>query len=145
MKLSSGLGTALLVMLGSLACKPSANTMKINSDIVANLHVSPTSLRLADIADFEIGFTAINRGHRSQDPHCSQYSLEVNGVPSITFGLAVSNGKREAKWFDLPPGDTVGLTWKTMGASLFPKAGEYALTLKTPFGNTDSTRVVVLD
>jgi hypothetical protein len=55
--------------------------------------------------------------------------LLVNGKESMAWSLAIGNGKREAKWFALSPGETVSMTWSSLGESLLTGPGEFWLAL----------------
>ena len=118
-------------------------SMDTTQALKVELLLSSQAFPAAAIGGFSIGVRISNQGKDSLSPEAHLYDLLVNDAPSSAFMLAIGNGKREAKWFSLPPGETVEMHWKTMGPSLFPGAGEYRLQLKTPFGTGDTARVVI--
>lgn len=48
----------------------------------------------------------------------------------MAWNLAIGNGKREAKWFALPPGESVSMTWSSLGRSLLTGPGTFTFTLR---------------
>lgn len=88
-----------------------------------------------------IGFAATNMGAGVIDPELFGVRLFINDEDSLIWGEAIANGHREANWFALPPGNTVSMSWSTLGDSLFPVPGEYALKLR--LDNVESPAVVV--
>lgn len=94
------------------------------------LIAEPLTLAMADRKAFKVGLAATNRGAATVDPQLHRTRLVVNDRDAPAWMLAVGNGRREAKWLALPPGETVTLTWTSLGESLFPAPGEYVLTLR---------------
>lgn len=97
--------------------------------ITLGLHAEPTSLTIATLDQFKLTLTARNVGMAIVDPELTHARLTVNGRPSRAFTSAVGNGRREEKWFALPPGDEVTITWTTLGERLFSEPGTYTLAL----------------
>ncbi len=94
------------------------------------LRAEPLQLTLAERKNFKISIAATNRGGTTVDPELHRAKLSVNGKESKVWSLAIGNGKREAKWFALPPGETVSLTWSALGESLLTGPGEFSLALR---------------
>jgi hypothetical protein len=61
------------------------------------------------------------------------------------FHSAVGNGRREEKWYALPPGDTVEMTWSTLGERLLAGPGDYALVLSFDGHEAEPVTVSVTD
>lgn len=97
--------------------------------IEVQLGANPLSVPMSDIEAFKISISATNQGDETIDPELHRARLSVNGQDSIDWSLTISNGRREEKWFALPPGETVSMEWSSMGQFLFPTPGEYALEL----------------
>ena len=93
------------------------------------LTADPLQLTISERENFRISIGATNEGGEVIDPELRRAQLFVNDKWSIAWMLAISNGRREAKWSALPPGETVSMTWSSMGESLFPDPGEFALVL----------------
>lgn len=111
------------------------------NQIELKLIADPLQFSFAERARFRIGIAATNRGSEVIDPELHLTKLFVNGKESRAWSLAIGNGKRDAKWFALPPGEEVSMCWSTLGDSLFPAPGEY--TLKLNLNNIESQTVVV--
>jgi len=94
------------------------------------LRAEPQQLTLSERKYFKISLAAINQGREIVDPQLHRVKLLVNGEESKVWSLAISNGKREAKWFALPPGETVSMTWASMGESLLTGPGVFTLALR---------------
>lgn len=150
----------LAVLLVLAACnsqpsKPIENTTpsdtvpdsaKHNSTVAPptlQLLVEPATLTMVELPQMRIGVKVWNRTDQAFDPQLHMFQLEVNGERSKAFSLAASNGKREAKWFDLPAGDSVDYTWPTLALSIFKQPGEYRLQLKTPLGDAEPVQVIL--
>ena len=99
------------------------------SAIQVELRAEPRQLGMSQRGSFKLTLSATNTGGQVANPELHRAELQVNGQRSQVFGLAVGNGKREARWYALPPGETVSQTWSSLGESLFPHPGEYALVL----------------
>jgi hypothetical protein len=78
---------------------------------------------------FMIGIAATNVGKEVLDPELHRVQLFINGRESMIWNDTIGNGRREARWFALPPGERVSLTWSTLGKLLFLAPGEYTLAL----------------
>mgnify|MGYP001180917126 CR=1 FL=1 len=92
-----------------------------------HLTAEPLAFAYADRRQFTIRMTAVNQGDALVDPALDSVTLLVNEVESTAWNLAVANGRRDDKWFALPPGEAVSMSWSSLGASLFPAPGEYTL------------------
>jgi hypothetical protein len=97
--------------------------------IQTSLRAEPTSLTVDTRDQLRVTLSATNVGTEIVDPELHRAQLLVNGQRSQAFAFAVGNGRREAKWYALPPGDTVEMTWSTLGERLFDGPGEYSLVL----------------
>jgi hypothetical protein len=119
--------------------EPLVDTSKgqnMNDDLIqVKLIAEPRQFSMAERQRFKLTITATNQGKQVIDPELGRTQLFVNGKNSMVWGLAISNGFREGRWFALPPGDTVSMSWSSMGPSLFPSPGEYTLTAH--YGNKD--------
>ncbi len=111
--------------------------------IQLELKAEPDHLAMGNLADFKVSLSATNQGDTVIDPGLGRTELRVNDEPSKAFSLAVGNGKREAGWFSLASGETVSMTWSTLGPSLFPAPGTYSLTLRLGSISTPPTVVHV--
>ncbi|MFN8395596.1 MAG: hypothetical protein U0176_13230 [Bacteroidia bacterium] len=105
------------------------------------LLAEPTTLSMAQLPQMVIGVKVWNRTEKALDPQLHMFQLEVNGAKSMAFSLAASNGTREAKWYDLPAGDSAEFTWPTLALSIFQQPGDYKLQLKTPMGDAEAVLV----
>jgi hypothetical protein len=94
------------------------------------LQAEPLRLRMSERSEFNLSLTATNQGKRTIDPQLHRAQLLVNNEESKVWSLAIGNGKREARWSALPPGETVSMTWSSMGESLLPRPGLYTLSLR---------------
>jgi hypothetical protein len=93
------------------------------------LHVDPSELTVSQRRSFKISIAATNRADATVDPELHHVRLLVNGRQSKAWSLAIGNGKREPRWFALPPGETVSMTWSSLGESLLTGPGEFSLAL----------------
>lgn len=116
------------------------NTEMINIELT----VMPLQLAMSERKDFKITIAATNQGNEVIDPELRRASLYVNGKWSKVWSLAIGNGWREAKWTALPHGETVSMTWSSMGESLFDEPGEFELVLKLDDTELSSVNVSVL-
>lgn len=99
-------------------------------DIKLDLTVKPSQLTMSERQRFSISITASNQGKDTVDPELGRAQLFVNDKMSKAWSLAIGNGKREQNWFSLPPGETVSMTWSSLGESLFPNPGCFELVLR---------------
>jgi hypothetical protein len=113
----------------------------VRSAVQIELVVSPRELSMRGRDAFEIGLVATNRGSSAIDPGLDQARLSIDGADSLQWAETIANGLREEKWFSLPPGESVSMSWPSMGAILFPRPGLYTLILR--LGATESSAVVV--
>jgi len=98
-------------------------------DIKLKLAAKPLKLTLSQLNRFKISLSATNQGSEVIDPELQHARLLVNGHASKAWSLAIGNGRREAKWAALPPGETVSMTWSSLGEGLFHEAGVFMLVL----------------
>jgi hypothetical protein len=98
--------------------------------IQLKLKVEPKEFSMPERQRFKISLTATNQGKETIDPELHLAQLLINNKASRQWNLAIGNGRREEKWFALPPGDTVSMSWSSLGPSLFPTPGEYTLVLR---------------
>lgn len=89
----------------------------------------PLRLTMAQRKNFKLTFSATNKGDEVINPELHAAKLFVNGQESIPWTLAISNGARETKWSALPPGETVSMSWSTLGKAMFPALGKFELVL----------------
>lgn len=101
----------------------------------------PLKLAMSERKNFKMSIAATNRGGEVIDPELHRAKLFVNGKESKAWSLAIGNGKREAKWSALPPGETVSLTWSSMGESILTGSGTFTLVLS--FNETELAPVRV--
>ena len=114
----------------------------MNEELIhLKLIADPFQFSMTECYDFKIGIVATNLGNEVINPELHCVKLFINDKESRVWSLAIGNGKREAKWFALPPGDTVSMNWSSMGASFFPAPGEYTLILR--LGNKETSPIVV--
>ncbi len=105
------------------------------------LLAQPLDLSMTTRGDFRVGIEATNRGAAPIDPGLDRARLLINGEDSLAWSDAILNGHREARWYRLPPGETVSMSWGSMGEIFFPRPGVY--TLKLELGAIQSAPVVV--
>ena len=115
-------------------------TDSINVRITAE----PLRLTMSERKSFKISIVATNQGSEVINPELHRAKLSVNGKESIVWTLAIGNGGRELKWRALPAGETVSMTWSSMGESLFPDPGDFALVLHYKDAELPPTKVQVL-
>ena len=96
--------------------------------ITVELTAEPATISAARLDDVLIGFTVRNVGQHVIDPELNLSELQVNGVPSHDWGMALMNSGHETKWAALPPGESVGGKW-ALARELFPHPGDYKLVL----------------
>ncbi len=101
--------------------------------IEVQLTADPVNFPISDIETFQISISATNQGADIIDPELYRARLSINGQDSLMWSDTISNGRREEKWFSLPPGETVSMSWSSIGQFLFPAPGEY--TLELHYGN----------
>ena len=111
--------------------------------ILLALRAEPASLTTATRDQLKLTLSARNVGMAIVDPELNRAQLTVNGRRSKAFALAVGNGRREDKWFALPPGDEVSMTWSTLGERLLSEPGEYTLALSLDERQAEPVTVTV--
>ncbi len=113
------------------------NTLKrssMNQDAIqVKLTAEPLQFSLSNRKDFRISIAATNQGNATLDPDLHHAQLFVNNQESTDWNLAIGNGRRVDQWYALPPGETVSMTWSSLGEALFPTVGQYTLVLH--YGN----------
>lgn len=125
--------------------KDKLETLKMNENLIQlELTADPLQLSMPKRKDFKITIKATNQGNEIIDPQLHEAELFVNNQRSVVWSLAISNGRREAKWSALPPRETVSMTWSSMGVSLFPSPGDYTLILHYGETQLDPIEVHVL-
>jgi hypothetical protein len=123
---------AVLSIMTLAACQirgayPTKEPNMKESSIQLKLTAEPLQFSMAERQGFKLTIAATNRGNQVVDPELHRVLLFVNGQESMVWNEAIGNGRREDKWFALPPGDTVSMTWSSMGPFLFTAPGEYML------------------
>jgi hypothetical protein len=111
--------------------------------MIVKLIAEPLQFNIKDLASFIIGVEAYNETPGIITPGLDRSSLFINGALSHSWELAVGNGRREPKWFNLPPGEKIAMTWPTLGQSLFKNPGSFQLQLKLGTHLLDSILVEV--
>jgi hypothetical protein len=48
----------------------------------------------------------------------------------MAWNETIGNGRHDAKWSALPPGESVAANWTSLGTTLFPAPGTYTLALR---------------
>ena len=125
--------------------KDKLEKLKMNENLIQlELTADPLQLSMSKRKDFKISIKATNHSNELIDPQLHEAELFVNSQRSVVWSLAISNGRREAKWSALPPRETVSMTWSSMGASLFPAPGDYTLVLHYGETQLDPIHVHVL-
>jgi hypothetical protein len=104
--------------------------MASTGSIELALRAEPQQLTMSERKHFQIALSATNESGEIIDPQLHEARLFVNGKESKAWNLAIGNGKREAKWFVLPPGETVSMTWSSLGESLLTGPGAFTLVLR---------------
>lgn len=130
-------GLTLLAACGAQSAKGMDDTPPIRLQLLAE----PLRLSMAGRTAFKVGLAATNLGAGTVDPQLHRTRLLVDDRDVPAWSLAIGNGRREDRWFALPPGETVSLTWTSLGERLFPAPGDYVLTLR--LGGTSSPAVQV--
>ncbi len=95
--------------------------------IQIEIRVEPSRLALSERSHFRITLLATNRGTQPVDPELRLVDLLVDGRRSEEWSLAVGNGRREDRWYSLPAGETVSMTWSSLGESLLAGPGDHTL------------------
>jgi hypothetical protein len=108
------------------------------------LRAEPSQLTVPTRDRLRLSVTATNEGAEVVDPELYRAELRVNGERSRAFALAIGNGRRDPKWFALPPGESVSMTWSSLGESLFPGVGEFTLVLAHDDREAEPVTVSVL-
>lgn len=101
-----------------------------SSQIHLDFRVEPKEFPFSERETVSITLSATNHGEKTLDPELNKTELSINGEISRYWGLTIGNGRREAKWRSLPPGETVAMTWKNSGKSLFPEPGKYIVQIR---------------
>jgi hypothetical protein len=124
----------------SAACPNEGGSMS-TEPIELELLAEPRDLSMTTRGVFEVGIVASNRGAAPVDPALDRARLLINGEDSLPWSDAIGNGLREARWFQLPPGESVSMSWPSMGEIFFPGPGVYTLELR--LRDIESAPVVV--
>ncbi len=107
------------------------------------LGAEPVRLPLEARDCLALSITATNTGSEVVDPELHRAQLLVNGEPSSAWSLAIGNGPREPRWFALSPGESVTMSWSSLGSAVLPEPGEYRLELRLDDVRSRPVRVVV--
>jgi hypothetical protein len=113
--------------------------------IQMSLRAEPSTLTTDTRDQLRVTLSATNSGTETVDPELHRAELLVNGRRSRAFHSAVGNGRREEKWYALPPGDSVEMTWSTLGERLLAGPGDYALVLSFDGHEAEPVTVSVTD
>ena len=108
------------------------------------LRAEPSRFNMATRDRLRLSVTATNESSEVVDPGLHRAELRVNGERSSAFGLAIGNGRRDPKWFALPPRESVSMTWSSLGESLLPGVGEFTLVLAHDGREAEHVTVSVL-
>lgn len=96
-----------------------------------NLEVKLSKLEfpLSELEKVEITVSGTNLSGDTLDPRFHALEMWIHDQPSMAWQLTIGNGLRPMKWYKLPPGESVELTWSTLAASLFPEPGKYPVKI----------------
>ncbi len=108
------------------------------------LEVKPTKMKISEVDELIIGFTAENISSKQIQPELRNTDLLVNGKKSFQWKSAVENGKREGKWYELYPDESVSISWKKMGSHLFTEKGNYELQLVNRNIKSEKINVLII-
>jgi hypothetical protein len=114
-------------------------TGKIGLKITAH----PEHLLFSERNNFIISLTVTNLSGQLMRPELYLTKLFINEVESFVWSLAIGNGKKEAQWYSLPPGETTSMAWKSLGEPFFPVPGEYVLYAALHHKRSEEIRVFV--
>jgi hypothetical protein len=125
--------TVLVLSLGGCGNQGPAQSAagpgnKMNPTLEIKLVVDPAKLAMADRASFKVGFEATTRGGAAIDPQLHDAVLTANGARVYAWDLAIQNGARDASWTQLPPGQSIAMSWP-LGEAMFEQPGTYELVL----------------
>lgn len=90
------------------------------------LLVSSDTLKLNEVADFEVGLSLTNESDSPVHFNISETELNVNGKKNIAWDLAVQNGTIVN--LKIPPRKNKTVQWP-LGDALFEEPGKYRLQL----------------
>ncbi len=116
-----------------------------NRKLVLELHTSATEFNYSERNMFQISIHANNSGKTIIEPDLYFTSLLINGIESEVWRHAITNGRRKANWYFLPPGEKASMSWSTMGDQLFPVPGEYILQLQLRSIKSNQVKIIVLN
>lgn len=88
----------------------------------------PPTLSMAERSTFRLQRQVTNTGDTVANPDAASGSFTINGAPARDLDMAFGNGLRDARWAELPPGETVS-DGRGMGEQLFPAPGDYTITM----------------
>jgi hypothetical protein len=136
-------GLGILAAMASIAATcPGRGAGSMSTEpLSVKLLAEPRDLSMSTRGEFQVGISATNRGAATLEPELERARLLVNGEDSLAWSDAILNGHREASWFELPPGESVSMSWGSMGGIFFPGPGAY--TLKLTLRELDIAPVVV--
>ncbi|TFG45161.1 MAG: hypothetical protein E4H31_03085 [Dehalococcoidia bacterium] len=119
----------LIAIHEAVILKTGRQNMKTEK-IKAKLTVEPLQFTMEERKKLKITIAATNLQDDVIDPELYRARLFINDRDSLIWADTISNGLRETKWFALPPGETVFMTWSSLGEFLFPSPGEFILVLR---------------
>jgi len=123
-------------LAGSFACghgsdgaAPTSAKRNPMSQLDLKLLVAPVTLAMADRPRVKVGFEITNRSAAVIDPKAWDAVLLVNGQRAPAWDLTVQNGVHDDTWTQLPPNQTLSMSWP-LGEALFEAPGDYHLVLQ---------------
>ena len=93
------------------------------------LLVVPNRLSMSELATFQAGVEAVNRGATEIDPQLSAATLTVDGRRSEAWDNALQSSPNDPPWRRLSPAQRLSIWW-SIGSRLFESPGRYQLVLK---------------
>jgi hypothetical protein len=112
--------------------------------VSVRLEVSATPDRIGPEDQVTIRVAAVNEGSDTIDPQVRASRLLIDGQPSMTWSLAISNGAGDMRETALPPGERVEAA-RQFGASLFRSPGEHELVAEAGGVRSDPATITVAD
>lgn len=93
------------------------------------LLVVPNRLSMRELASFQAGVEAVNRGTLPIEPQIQAATLTIDGRRSEAWDRALHRGTEELPWQRLSPAQRLSIWW-SMGDTLFESPGRYQLVLR---------------
>jgi hypothetical protein len=110
-------------------------------DLEVQLSVEPAELA-PDGDALTIFVTVVNRGDEVVDTQLAYSKLLVDGEPSLSWGLAIGNGVRDARESALGPGERVHAQ-RSLGRGLVSGTGSHELVLDVQGARSAPATIVV--